>query len=329
MEKNSKENYKKGFTLIELLAVIVILGILMTIAIPAVTRYIERSKKEAFIASLNSAIDSVKYDVVSGGNNYSFEQGDTKYYYLSDIETEKGKLGKFIEGKSYISVYKNPNTNEYQYRVQAIDEDDNCVEKYLEGNLNISDIKKHSSSPPFVCNFDGVYPEYERGSTIKFAGIDWYVSEYDQSNIEDLTLIKKEPLTNAELGTYASNSNSNTMSWYWDDNCHSAGTYGYSDQITTSCNDHKHYNNSKIKEFLEGEYLNSFGQYKSKIKSITLPKFYDGYQWVGKSYSFWKLSAYNPSDNYSCGNYSRACYPYYIFNVYPVIKVPKTALNKK
>ena len=52
-KKKNKQLEKNGFTLIELLAVIVILGLLMAIAIPSVTRYITESRRKTIVTSID------------------------------------------------------------------------------------------------------------------------------------------------------------------------------------------------------------------------------------------------------------------------------------
>ena len=57
--KNFKLN-RKGFTLIELLAVITILGILMLILIPSVSRIIENSRKNTFLSTAKNYANAVR-----------------------------------------------------------------------------------------------------------------------------------------------------------------------------------------------------------------------------------------------------------------------------
>ena len=114
-------NNKKGFTLIELLAVIIILGILMIIAIPSVTKYISDSRKNAYIDTAKEVISGAR-NLVNDGKLEMFDT-DTSYYIdIKCIKSENGvpksPYGEFA--KAYIVV--NYDGKGYEYFWTSVDE---------------------------------------------------------------------------------------------------------------------------------------------------------------------------------------------------------------
>ena len=60
----------KGFTLVELLIVIVIVGILVTIALPKYNAALERGRAQVALANLRAASDLINAHYVLNGNTY-------------------------------------------------------------------------------------------------------------------------------------------------------------------------------------------------------------------------------------------------------------------
>ena len=96
---------KKGFTLVELLAVIVILGILLLIAVPAVQNIIENSRNKAFESNAKLALQNVQQLVSL--EKVSGQSIPRCYIPLSSIESqlERGSFGDNAHG--FITVTDN------------------------------------------------------------------------------------------------------------------------------------------------------------------------------------------------------------------------------
>lgn len=68
-----KKLNRKGFTLIELLAVITIMGILLLVAIPAVSRTIENTRRDTFASTAKSYVNALKNSIASDEIYYGDE----------------------------------------------------------------------------------------------------------------------------------------------------------------------------------------------------------------------------------------------------------------
>ena len=115
-------NSKKGFTLIELLAVIIILGILLVIAVPSVTTYIETSRKNSYVDTAKQVISSTR-NIVNAGNLGMYDTSATYYVPTTCIPLENGDVPKSPYGdftKAYIVVtYEGTG---YNYYWMSVDE---------------------------------------------------------------------------------------------------------------------------------------------------------------------------------------------------------------
>ena len=269
-----KSMSRKGFTLIELLAVIVILGILMLIAIPSVTRYIETSRQKAYFTSIQMAVSSVKNSVLAEEDGYLVTDGELEVP-ISNIVVEKGDLSN-ING--FVRVTEN--SDGYDYSVMTYgnynDNDGYCIDGGVTSidDLEVSSLKKCQKA-------NNAQSVYNVGDTVKFSGVDWYVIADSPSSQDYVTLMKKANLTATELtSNYAlkvGTTTANHMAYYWSDTCHygtSSKTYHYgsdtqsqyNSNVYSGCN--SNFSSSKIKEYFDQVYLPKLGV--ENLKSVAV-----------------------------------------------------------
>ena len=113
INKKKKRNF--AFTLIELLAVIIILGILMIIAVPAVTKYINESRKTTYINSAKGIISGAT--TLANSEKLDMNDKNTTYYipakYIKTENDLKTPYGEFTE--AYVGVVTDGKSHQYYW----------------------------------------------------------------------------------------------------------------------------------------------------------------------------------------------------------------------
>ena len=131
---------EKGFTLIELLAVIIILGVLMLIAIPSVTSYINNSRKAAYVDTAKRIVDGAVILVNSGGLDV-YDTNTTYYIPGQCINTETGgETSPYGEWKDRYVVVTYTGDG-YDYYWASADVTKMGINLTYRDNLKINDVK--------------------------------------------------------------------------------------------------------------------------------------------------------------------------------------------
>ena len=237
---------KRGFTLIELLAVIIILGILMLIAIPSVTSYINNSRKQSYVSTIKELIKGTS-NLVNSGDLEMFDTDTTYYVPCNCIDTENGSVqspyGKL--DKSYVvTTYDGDNYNYYYtgrdiagMGIKNITLDSNIKSDYLDSNIESTDIKNNigvgfRSKVQVLDETDckslhevekeGSVPEGGRKPHNKCpdnytSTIYWALQDTDSDSIDDKLIISDSEVNGNKKGSFAGNSvfNSwNDIPWF-------------------------------------------------------------------------------------------------------------------
>ncbi len=170
---------RKGFTLIELLAVIVILAILLTMAIPAMNTVMENARKNTYITTAQEYAEQVQINALSGDFDLPGVGGAivvaTKNIELQRASDKSTFSATYDYARCYVVVVNDGETtgdgevlsDKYIYFVAMRDTKGNGMTLKDETTLVRNDIKKGGITQASISSIDS----YSVGGSISAASL--------------------------------------------------------------------------------------------------------------------------------------------------------------
>ena len=188
---NIKKN-NKGFTLIELLAVIIILGVIMTIAIPNIVSSLDKNKRDTLIKDARRAITSCEYTIRSE-SKYEWPDNVTAVVFplnkIKNMDLDVSPFDTYYSLEdSFVAITKEPIGEDYKYvyyvhLVSCVDEtcdatDDDDIAKNRGLNIARDDSLDKSGRYELVVKGDEVITDYlDQTSGGSYEGIKSAINE--------------------------------------------------------------------------------------------------------------------------------------------------------
>ena len=114
LSKNRRKR-KRGFTIIELLAAIIILGILLIIAIPAISNYLDSSRSDSYVATAKNIMAAAR-NVVNEGKQSFYDTNVTYYIPTTCIKSENSNSSPYGEfAPAYVIVNYSSDGKGFEY----------------------------------------------------------------------------------------------------------------------------------------------------------------------------------------------------------------------
>lgn len=159
-----KRMNKKGFTLIELLAVIIILAILMTLAITAMSGYIRGARRDTFVTTAQQYANAVRLSFVNGdyAANLMPSYGQCLAVSTNTVALESGShespFNSAYSDESFVIIYNSSTAgaDSYQYFVQMSDDANNGFGVLDENGLDGDQVKEQSVSDSSNTNYQTI-----------------------------------------------------------------------------------------------------------------------------------------------------------------------------